>query len=175
MALGLIHVYCGNGKGKTTSVLGLSMRAAGRGLKVLFVQFLKSRKTGELESLKLIPNIEVLRGKETTKFTFQMNDEEKKIVWQEHAALFNTVQDKISQGKYDLLVLDEVIGACNNKVFDGTQLIRFLQNKPEHLEVALTGRNPSEAMRELVAYVSEIIPVKHPFNQGIPARDGIER
>lgn len=78
MEHGLIHIYCGDGKGKTTACLGLSIRCAGHGNKVLFVQFLKSRPTGELNSLKLFKNIEVMRGKETAKFTFQMTDEEKK-------------------------------------------------------------------------------------------------
>lgn len=72
MEHGLIHIYCGDGKGKTTACLGLSIRCAGHGNKVLFVQFLKSRLTGELKSLELLSNIEVLRGKETKKFTFQM-------------------------------------------------------------------------------------------------------
>ncbi len=74
---GLIHIYCGDGKGKTTAAMGLSIRCAGHGNHVLIVQFLKSRPTGELASLALLPNIEVMRGKETKKFTFQMNDEEK--------------------------------------------------------------------------------------------------
>ena len=74
---GLIHLYCGDGKGKTTAAIGLSVRCAGHGNHVLLVQFLKSRPTGELKSLALIPGIEVMRGKETKKFTFQMNEEEK--------------------------------------------------------------------------------------------------
>jgi ATP:corrinoid adenosyltransferase len=84
MNLGLLHIYCGDGKGKTTACIGLAVRAAGRGFKVLFVQFLKSRTTGELKSFELFENIEVMRGKETTKFTFQMNAEEKQVVLHEH-------------------------------------------------------------------------------------------
>ena len=112
MNLGLVHIYCGDGKGKTTACIGLSVRAAGRGFKVLFVQFLKGRTTGELKSFKLFENIEVMRGKETTKFTFQMNEEEKEAVFQEHEKLFSCVLDKLNNEKIDLLVLDEVIGAC---------------------------------------------------------------
>ena len=78
MEQGLIHIYCGNGKGKTSASLGLALRCAGRGNKVLFVQFLKSRPTGELASLKYVPNIEIMRGKEIMKFTFQMTEDEKK-------------------------------------------------------------------------------------------------
>ena len=115
---GLIHIYCGDGKGKTTAALGLAVRCAGHGNHVLIVQFLKSRPTGELKSLALLPTIEVMRGKETKKFTFQMNDEEKAQVKGEHLALFDKVKQKCRDGHIDLLILDEVIGAINTGVFD---------------------------------------------------------
>lgn len=75
---GLVHLYCGDGKGKTTAVMGLAMRAAGRGLRVLIVQFLKSTPTGELEILKLLPQVKVLRSSEQLGFTFRMNEEQKR-------------------------------------------------------------------------------------------------
>ena len=78
MDTGLIHIYCGDGKGKTTASLGLVLRCAGRGGKVLFAQFLKGRPTGELEALKALTQVTVLRGKAMTKFTFQMTADEKK-------------------------------------------------------------------------------------------------
>ena len=149
---GLIHIYCGDGKGKTTAALGLSVRCAGHGNKVLIVQFLKSRPTGELKSLALIPGIELMRGKETKKFTFQMNAEEKAQVKLEHLALFERVKQKCCAEKLD-----------------------FLKNKPAELEVVLTGRNPAPELVELADYVSEIVKRKHPFEKGIPARTGIER
>lgn len=120
MEQGLIHIYCGNGKGKTTACLGLTIRCAGHGNKVLFVQFLKSRPTGELNSLELLPNIEVLRGKETKKFTFQMTAEEKQEVLREHEQLFAKIQTKLTGENVQLLVLDEIIGACNTGVFNET-------------------------------------------------------
>ena len=175
MNLGLLHIYCGDGKGKTTACIGLAVRAAGRGFKVLFVQFLKSRTTGELRSFELFENIEVMRGKETTKFTFQMNAEEKQVVLHEHEELFSLVLDKLNNEKIDLLVLDEVIGACNARVFSIERLIAFLQGKPTGLEVVLSGRNPAKELIELADYVSEVKMIKHPLKKGIPARDGIER
>lgn len=175
MQQGLIHIYCGDGKGKTTACLGLSIRCAGHGNKVLFVQFLKSRLTGELKSLELLPNIEVLRGKETKKFTFQMTEAEKQEVLREHRLLFDKIKTKLEQEDVCLLVLDEVIGACNTGVFDEKQLLEFLKNKPQKLEVVLSGRNPSAALLNLADYVSEICKRKHPFDQGIPARVGIEK
>lgn len=172
---GLIHIYCGDGKGKTTAAVGLAVRCAGRGNKVLLVQFLKSRDSGELYSLVKLPGIEVMRGKESKKFTFQMNEEEKHALLIEHNKMFEQVLAKIKNGGYSLLILDEVIGALNAKVFEMPKLIEFLQHKPENMEVVLTGRNPAPELVEIADYVSEMRKVKHPMDKGIMAREGIEK
>lgn len=172
---GLIHIYCGDGKGKTTAAVGLAVRCAGRGNKVLLVQFLKSRDSGELYSLAKLPDIEVMRGKESKKFTFQMNEEEKHALIIEHNKMFEQVLEKIKNGGYSLLILDEVIGALNAKVFEMPKLIEFLRHKPENLEVVLTGRNPAPELVEIADYVSEMRKVKHPMDKGIMAREGIEK
>ncbi len=172
---GLIHIYCGDGKGKTTAAVGLAVRCAGRGNKVLLVQFLKSRDSGELYSLAKLPDIEVMRGKESKKFTFQMNEEEKYALLIEHNKMFEQVLEKIKNGGYSLLILDEVIGALNAKVFEMPKLIEFLRHKPENLEVVLTGRNPAPELVEIADYVSEMRKVKHPMDKGIMAREGIEK
>lgn len=172
---GLIHIYCGDGKGKTTAAVGLAVRCAGRGNKVLLVQFLKSRDSGELYSLAKLPDIEVMRGKESKKFTFQMNEEEKYALLIEHNKMFEQVLAKIKNGGYSLLILDEVIGALNAKVFEMPKLIEFLRHKPENLEVVLTGRNPAPELVEIADYVSEMRKVKHPMDKGIMAREGIEK
>ena len=171
----LIHIYCGDGKGKTTAAVGLAVRCAGRGNKVLLVQFLKSRDSGELYSLAKLPDIEVMRGKESKKFTFQMNEEEKHALLIEHNKMFEQVLAKIKNGGYSLLILDEVIGALNAKVFEMPKLIEFLRHKPENLEVVLTGRNPAPELVEIADYVSEMRKVKHPMDRGIMAREGIEK
>lgn len=172
---GLIHIYCGDGKGKTTAAVGLAVRCAGGGNKVLLVQFLKSRDSGELYSLAKLPDIEVMRGKESKKFTFQMNEEEKHALLIEHNKMFEQVLAKIKNGGYSLLILDEVIGALNAKVFEMPKLIEFLRHKPENLEVVLTGRNPAPELVEIADYVSEMRKVKHPMDKGIMAREGIEK
>ena len=172
---GLIHIYCGDGKGKPTAAVGLAVRCAGRGNKVLLVQFLKSRDSGELYSLAKLPDIEVMRGKESKKFTFQMNEEEKHALLIEHNKMFEQVLAKIKNGGYSLLILDEVIGALNAKVFEMPKLIEFLRHKPENLEVVLTGRNPAPELVEIADYVSEMRKVKHPMDKGIMAREGIEK
>ena len=172
---GLIHIYTGDGKGKTTCSLGLSLRCAGHGNKVLFVQFMKGRRTGELESLKLIPNIQVLRAKEMVKFSFQMNAEEKSQLLTDHMALFEKVKMICQSEAIDLLVLDEVLGAVDKDLFNKESLLDFLKNKPAELEVVMTGRNPAPELLDLADYVSEIMMRKHPYKKGIPAREGIER
>ena len=173
--LGLIHIYTGDGKGKTTAALGLILRASGRGLHVVLGQFLKGRETGELHTLSMLPGVKVFRGKPLTKFSFQMNDQEKAEVLQSHNEFIQELASYCRKEETDLLVLDEVIGACGTHLLDESLLIDFLKHKPEHLEVVMTGRNPSPELLELADYVSEICKRKHPFDKGIPASEGIEK
>lgn len=173
--LGLVHIYTGEGKGKTTAAMGLILRASGRGLRVILGQFLKDRETGELNTLKLLPGVQVFRGKPLTKFSFQMNEKERAEVLERHNEFLKDLIRRCRSELPDLLVLDEVIGACNTKLLDEELLLDFLRHKPEHLEVVMTGRNPTPAMLELADYVSEICKRKHPFDRGIPAREGIEK
>ena len=140
--LGLIHIYCGEGKGKTTCAVGLTVRASGYGLKVLFMQFLKTGKSSELKVLSGLEGVDILETTPVTKFSFQMTDEEKEETRRISAK--------------EIAVID------------------FLKNKPEHLEVVLTGRYPSDELVELADYVSRIDKVKHPYDRGIKARKGIE-
>lgn len=175
MENGLIHIYCGDGKGKTTAAMGLAIRAAGREKKVFITQFLKSGKSGELVSLeKLKDYIEFLPGKPVNKFVWNMNDEEKMEAKREHTARFKEIIDIIKKEEYDLLILDEIIATINNGFIDLNEVIDFLKNKPETLEVVMTGRDPKEELVELANYVTEMKCIKHPFEEGIPSRVGIE-
>ena len=174
MDTGLIHVYCGDGKGKTTASLGLILRCAGRGGKILFAQFLKGRPTGELEALKALPQVTVLRGKAILKFTFQMTDAEKHATCEAQTALLQEVRDFCEMHHPDLAVCDELVGACALGLVPEEQVLDFLKDKPTHTEVVLTGRDPSPALLDLADYVSEIKKIKHPFDRGLAARIGIE-
>lgn len=175
MELGLIHIYCGDGKGKTTAAMGLGMRAAGRSKKVLLTQFLKSNKTGELNSIeKLSEFFHVVKGVPAKKFVWNMNEEEKLEVKKEHTNRFREVTKKAIEEEYDLLILDEIIATINRDFIMLSEVIDFLKNKPTGLEVVMTGRNPKEELIELADYVSEIKVIKHPYNKGIKSRVGIE-
>lgn len=172
--MGLIHIYCGDGKGKTTAALGLAIRAAGSGMKIHIVQFLKGNKTSELESLAEISNITIARPQKNYGFTFSMSDSDRAELTRCHNALLNEAFDKINSGNIQLLILDEFFAAYNNNLIDHTLAEKIVFEKPEMPELVLTGRNPSEKFLNAADYVSEIKAVKHPFIKGISARKGIE-
>ena len=175
MENGLIHIYCGDGKGKTTAAMGLAIRAAGREKKVFITQFLKSGKSGELVSLeKLKEYITFLPGRPVNKFVWNMNDEEKMEAKREHTARFKEIIAIIKNEEYDLLILDEIIATINNGFIDLNEVIEFLKNKPKTLEVVMTGRDPREELIELANYVTEMKCIKHPFEEGVSSRVGIE-
>jgi len=170
MEKGLIHIYCGDGKGKTTAVTGLAVRCAGCGGKVLWFQFLKRDTSGERKGLSAIDGIELLPGYDKMKFTFRMTEEEKQEAKSFFEKMFHEIETKVHENEYDLLVMDEVIGAVNAGMIKEEELLQFLKEKPEGLEVALTGRNPSNGLVDCADYVSNIQKVKHPYDRGIGAR-----
>ena len=172
---GLIHLYCGDGKGKTTASLGLTIRAMGAGFRVVFVQFLKNQTTGELAILDGLPNVTVLRGKEGSGFSFSMSGEEKEKTRLLHTENLKEAIALAESGECDMLVLDEAVGAYARDLIDRQLLEEFVRSKPEELELVLTGRNPAQWMIDCADYVSEIGKVKHPYDRGVPARTGIEK
>lgn len=173
MKQGLVHLYCGDGKGKTTAAIGLCVRAAGRGLRVLLVQFLKGNPTGELAILDKLEQVTVLRQTEQLGFTFRMNEQQKQPAAQVQQQLFEQARRQMQQ--YDLLILDEVMAAINTGMLSVQQVAELIEHRPPQLELVMTGRNPPQQLVELSDYVSQIEKKKHPFDNGIPARDGIER
>ena len=162
---GLIHIYCGDGKGKTTAATGLAVRAAGCGMKVLLVQFLKGQETGELRALANIPGITVLRGKASEKFTFQMDGRELQQTYDLNTKNLLTSVEQARTGACDLLVLDEVMGALSCQLIDEDLLRSLVEQKPDRLELVMTGRNPPDWLIEAADYVSDIKKVKHPYDR----------
>ncbi len=170
---GLVHLYCGDGKGKTTAAIGLSVRAVGRGFKVIFAQFLKSMETGEILPLRDL-GVTLLRGNLPKGFTWELAEPQKEILIDEHNKLLTRAIALAGNGENTLLVLDELVGAYAGGHIDRGAVLHFLRQKPPALEVILTGRNPVPELIELSDYLTEMQKRKHPMDEGIPARLGIE-
>jgi cob(I)alamin adenosyltransferase len=171
---GLIHIYAGTGKGKTTASVGLCVRAAGRDKKVIFAQFLKTEATGELRSLETL-GIAVIRSSLRLGFTNKMDEKAKGLCREEQEDIMKRIREKLSGEGADVLVLDEVLDALNAGLLKEDAFRSFIGGKPPDLEVVLTGRNPAPWLIEAADYVSDVQKVKHPYDRGITARTGIER
>ncbi len=172
--MGFIHIYCGEGKGKTTASIGLAVRAAGAGKQVRFTQLMKGVPTSELASLALIPNITVTRCDKNYGFSFKMSDEDKAAITQCHNALLKESFDLVKLGKVDLLIIDEFNAAYNYNLLDREMAEELILGSEYDTEIVLTGRNPAKPFADRADYLSEIKCVKHPHNNGVHARRGIE-
>ncbi len=171
---GLTHVYYGYGKGKTTAALGLALRASGNGMRVVIVQFLKNADTSELKQLARLPEITVLRGKPGPLFGRAMSDEQKKEILKRHNENLTDAIALVREGICDMLILDEVLDAYQMELVDKGALLDLIRNKPQALELVITGHKESPEIMELAEYVTEMVKRKHPFDAGIKARKGIE-
>ena len=170
----MLHIYYGNGKGKTTAAVGLIVRASGAGMKTAFFQFLKNGSSSEISVLKLIDNIEVYCCEKCKKFTFEMNEHELNDVISEHNTMLNKAANLIKNDDIQLLVLDEFLDVYNKKLIDIDQADDFINSLPSKVEVVMTGRIPSDKLRETADYLTEMKAVKHPYAKGTQARKGIE-
>ena len=173
---GLIHIYTGEGKGKTTAGLGLCLRAAGSGMQVLIARFLKTNDSAELDAFARFPNVEIVANEKSFGFSkiWKNDPEVRGDATRYYSAMLEEAIARIESGNYDVLMLDEILASVRLDVVDADRLLSFLRNKPENLEVILTGRDPIPELVELADYVSEIKKIKHPFDAGILARKGIE-
>jgi cob(I)alamin adenosyltransferase len=171
---GLIHLYCGEGKGKTTASLGLITRSCGAGYQVIIMQCFKGRESSEIRTLEKIPNVTIVHADLPTAFTWELSDDAKEKIIRIHNRMFQEAVSLILSDRQTLLVLDEIIGATTYGYIDKEMVLSFLKEKPDGLEVVLTGRNPLPEFVQLSDYVSDIHKVKHPYDRGIEAREGIE-
>ena len=174
MSKGLLHIYCGDGKGKTTAATGLAIRCAGSGRKVLFVRFLKNDKSSELKILETIDGMDVLNPDKEFGFYNKLTENQKAEIKQVYSAYWSKVMDMVEQNDYDMLVIDEFISAYNHNIINQNDALNYLKSRNEQLEVVLTGRDPKEALIDIADYVSAIKKEKHPFDEGIGARIGVE-
>lgn len=166
----MLHLYCGNGKGKTTAAMGLALRAAGRGKRVVIAQFLKGADSGERFALAQLPQVTLLPVPDTVKFSFRMTEEERRAEVRRYQDLLELIRQE-AQGCF-LLVLDEACAAVNTGLLPLEDLLSCLDGL--ECEVVLTGRDPAPQLVERADYITSMEAVRHPFEQGISARKGIE-
>lgn len=168
----MIHIYCGDGKGKSSAAFGAALRAAGNGMQVLVSQFLKDGSSGELRALSKIENVTILTEMKPNKFLWDMNQKELEETREIYHELFAKI-GKISED-YQVIILDEIVAAYQNNMVDRQMFLEFLKEQKENREIILTGRNPAPELLELADYITEMNKVRHPFDKGVQARKGIE-
>lgn len=173
---GLIHVYTGEGKGKTTAAFGLALRMYGRGGRVAVIQFLKTMDTGELAAVRQLDPLRfcVHRLETPHGFTNTLNDSQLEQLKREIQSALDVALAYERQSQYELLILDEIICACCAGFVDRQALEAVLDCKPDSMELVLTGRNAPDWLIERADYVTEMHQIKHPYEKKIQARLGIE-
>lgn len=168
---GLVQIYTGNGKGKTTAALGLALRASGHGLRVYFAQFMKGLPYGELRALSRLPSVTIVQfGARRWTHPEEVTAEDRAMA----RAGLRSATEALHSGGYDLVVLDEINVAAGWGLLSVKQVRALILNRPAKVELILTGRYVPEAILRLADLVTEMSEIRHPFNSGMTARRGIE-
>jgi len=168
--MGYVHVYTGNGKGKTTAALGLALRAICAGKKIYIGQFIKGMHYSELDAVKYLPNLVIeqygrgcfIRGKPT--------EEDIKLARNG----LKRAREVLNNQTFDIVILDEINVAIFYKLLDVVEVLELITNRPRNVELILTGRYAPKQIIEMADLVTEMVEVKHYYRQGVPARKGIE-
>lgn len=171
---GLIHIYTGDGKGKTTAAVGLATRALGSGLKVVYCSFHKRpEKYGytEMDSLRTLGATVYNFAKGHPHLDKSIDPE---VIKKETSQAIQTLKTLLKNNAPDLLIMDEILISVRDNYLDESVLIDFIQNKPADTELVLTGRGATENVMQLADYVSFVKKIKHPYDQGVMSRAGIE-
>lgn len=173
MKKGYVQIYTGNGKGKTTAALGLITRAVGNDFKIFFCQFLKGTEYGEIKTIKYFPTVKherygrgvFIRDKNL------VTDEDKKLIKEGYESL----KKSLFSGNYDIIIADEILVTLKFELLTIDEIKFLIQNKPENVELILTGRNAPKELIEMADLVTEMKEIKHYFKNGVFARKGIEK
>ena len=169
---GLVQVYTGDGKGKTSAAFGAALRAIGRDMKVYIIQFIKGGfDYGELYIVEKLPNLRLAafgRGR----FVTEVSPHEEDVKLAREA--FELAEKVVQSGEYDMVILDEINVALNLKLVNIDEALQLIKNKPKHVELILTGRYAHSKIIEAADLVTEMREIKHPFTQGVKPRKGIE-
>jgi cob(I)alamin adenosyltransferase len=168
---GYIHIYTGPGKGKTTAALGLGIRAAGAGMKVHMVQFMKGRRYSEIDTIEKIENFTITQhGRDE----FVSKDKPEQVDIDLAQEGFKYSKKIVNNGKYDLIILDEINVAVDYNLISLKDITKLIEEKPENLELILTGRYAHPEIVRYADLVTEMLEIKHPYQQGVEARKGID-
>jgi cob(I)alamin adenosyltransferase len=168
---GYIHVYTGPGKGKTTAAIGLGIRAAGAGMKVHMVQFMKGRRYSEIDTIEKIKNFTITQhGRD--EFVSKEKPEQVDIDLAQEG--FKYSKEIVNNGKYDMIILDEINVAVDYNLISLKDITKLIEEKPEKLELILTGRYAHPEIVRYADLVTEMLEIKHPYQQGVEARKGID-
>lgn len=168
---GLIHVYMGEGKGKTSSALGLVVRMAGCGGKTAFIQFMKGWVYSEVRGLSFLPGVKLIQtGRPDYIYPGSIDH----VDYAEAEKGLRAARQILQSGCYDLVILDEINVALSFGLLPLGEVVDLLRQKPLHVEVVLTGRNPPKELIELADLVTDMAEIKHPYRKGILARKGID-
>ncbi len=170
--MGLIHIYCGNGKGKSTASAGLALRALGTGMKVLYCQFFKNGSSGEIKALKSFDSFTYIKSEKDFPRFVNMTAEQKLGAKKYYTDLFIKVSEMTAD--FDMIVFDEIMSTYNHNFLDKDIVPTKIKEMSASCEIVLTGRNPAEELCEIADYISKVCKVKHPFDNGVKARKGIE-
>lgn len=168
----MIHLYIGDGKGKTTAAMGLCLRMAGRDKPVLIAQFMKGAGSGERTVLTHIPQVTLLEVPEQVPFSFALTQEEFVQEQCRYRRMLSEISETLGQNRTALLILDEVCDAINAGLVDLQDVLHILQTTS--CEIVLTGRNPAPQLLQQAHYITNFQKERHPFDQGSPARLGVE-
>ena len=171
MKKGMLQIYTGAGKGKTTAAIGLAVRAAGAGLKVFIGQFVKSMEYSEIKILEEIDNIDV---KQYGLNCFIEKEPEKEDIKAAREGL-QEVEEILNSGEYDLVILDEANIAVYFDLFSIDELVEVIEGRDKGIEVVVTGRNAKKEIIDKADLVTDMQEIKHYYEKGVKARDGIER
>ena len=170
----MIHLYCGDGKGKTCCAVGAALRAAGRGWPVAVVQFLKGADSGERRALARVPGVVLLPVPEALPFLWEMTPAQRRAERDRSRDLLALGGGLLRSARCRMLVLDEVCAALTCGLLDEGEVLELLDRCPPEAEVVLTGRDPLPSLRARADYLTELTAVRHPYDRGVPARPGVE-
>lgn len=170
----MVHIYCGDGKGKTTAAVGLAVRCAGAGGTVLFYQFMKPETSSERIALQQIHGITVLSGYSIHQFSFRMTPEEKAEAAIGYQKQWQSLLEQVNQTTYQMLILDELLSCISTGFLPLEMVLSGIEQLPKELEVVITGRNPDEKLLAIADYITEMKNIQHPYEKHIAARKGIE-